>query len=195
MRAVSQPVAEEERAASARRRAAAAIAWIGSSRALRPELVGALIAVGIVALVLLDLTDGQPAQWKWGLDAERTPAPVFSASLLLGTAALAVVNGLARSPQRGLPLLLFALLALFMAADEAFSFHERAEELTSVDWQLLYLPLFAVCGAAWVWILARTLRRRVEKLLWLAGAGAWRSPSCWRTSSGTTAPACWSTRG
>lgn len=170
---MSHPVVEEERVEPARRRAASAIAWIARSRALRPALVGALLGATIVALVLLDLTDGQPEQWKWGLDAEGTPAPIFSALVLVGATALALVNGLARPARQGMPLLLFAPLTLFMAADEAFSFHERAEELTSIDWQVLYLPLVAVCGIAWAWILTRTLRRPAERLLWLAGAGAW----------------------
>lgn len=170
---MSQPVVEKERVEPARRRAASAITSIGRSHALRPALIGILLGATIVALVLLDLTDGLPEQSRWGLDAEGTPAPTFSALLLAGATALALLNGLARPPRQGIPLLLFAPLTLFMAADEAFGFHERVEELTSIDWQLLYLPLVTVCGFAWAWILTRTLRRPAERLLWLAGAGAW----------------------
>lgn len=167
------PAAGEERDASASQRATDAVLWIRRSRALNPTLLGAVLAATIAVLVLLDLSDGQPEQWKWGLDAEWTPAPVFSALLLLAVAALAVVSGLSQ-PAWTFPVeLMFAVLALFMAADEALSFHEHLERATGVDWQVLYLPLVVVCGSAWVAILARTLRRLDERLLWLSGAGAW----------------------
>jgi hypothetical protein len=107
------------------------------------------------------------------LDEEYT-VPAFYSGLLLTVAALNA-HRLARR-QAGVDrtlLLLTACLLAFLALDEVFSFHERLGDRTSIDWQLLYVPL-GVAFAATIWRVTGSVGRRAPEasMIFLALA-AW----------------------
>ena len=60
-----------------------------------------------------------------------------------------------------------------MGADEFAYLHERAETRTGVDWQLLYLPVVAVGGLAWLLVLRRWGARSRPGALLVGGAAGW----------------------
>ena len=131
-----------------------------------------LAAVAVVAgLGLLWEVADDPWQ-LFDLDDEVNPAAAFSALLLLGAAAL---TQLAARGVGGTALRPIAALFAFMAVDEFFQLHEWIERRTGVDWQVLYLPLFAIGGACFLAVLARQRHRRDVVVTSLAGAGAWAS--------------------
>lgn len=49
----------------------------------------------------------------------------------------------------------FGVFVIFMGVDEALMLHERLEQFLNVDWQLLYLPLMAFGGLAWLALMLR----------------------------------------
>ncbi|MBM3674033.1 MAG: hypothetical protein FJW88_03605 [Actinobacteria bacterium] len=60
-----------------------------------------------------------------------------------------------------------------MAIDEVWQLHERIEARTGIDWQTLYLPVFALAAFSALWLLPE-LRRTLHALpLFAIGAGCW----------------------
>lgn len=145
----------------------------------RPSIViAALImafAVGHVAGALF-----APLLRPFYLDLEYNLPAFFSAALL---AVSAVACWRARSTLTAPPggavtggavtglTLLFGL----MAFDEVIGVHERLEDLTGIDWQVLYAPLIAAGGLGWFLIAAFLMRNRAVAAirLWVGGAFAW----------------------
>ncbi len=106
------------------------------------------------------------------LDAEFYPASLWSFGLLV---LATVTSALAAIVQSSRAAAAFGAAMLFMAVDELTSIHEHLENVTGVDWQVLYLPVVAVVGVAFLILLLRLLRvgERASVVLLLAGAGAW----------------------
>jgi hypothetical protein len=65
------------------------------------------------------------------------------------------------------------LFLAFMAFDELLMIHETVENRLGVDWQLLYLPVVAVGGIAYLWLLRDMPRWSLGQVMFLAAAGLW----------------------
>lgn len=135
---------------------------------------GLLLVVLLVLFATIGILSertGSPALDLFDLDRELGVAALVSGALLLAAGLLiagAHRESGARLPQYALPLLL-----AFMAADEFAFLHERLEERTGVDWQILYSPLILAGGVAWALVLRRWGPRSIRGQLLLAGAAAW----------------------
>jgi len=120
-------------------------------------IVGALIAVLAVMGILRYGNKEQLGAFN--LDGERNVPAVFSAALWTVVSGLAVLVGRA---DRWRAWDAFAVVTLVVAADEFGEIHERLENKTGIDWQLLYLP---------VGILAAILFVAIGRRLWRLGVG------------------------
>jgi len=130
-----------------------------------------MVAVFAVAGARVAITVGYGGIWD--LDREYTLPAAFSALLLVAAAIAALEVGRQRvyGIHRGAYLL--AALFFFMGLDEVFSFHERLESATAVDWETLYAPLIFVCGIAWL-LVVRALRSfRLAQVVMALGGAAW----------------------
>jgi hypothetical protein len=128
-------------------------------------LIGLLAVLGAVEVRY----EAAPA---FDLDDELKP-PAFAAAVILVVAAAAAWLAASTDPAGRLPWLALAAVFALMAADEALSVHETLEDLATVDWQTLYLPVTAVAGLAWLAALGRVRGLPVAALLLVAGAAAW----------------------
>src|SRR5918999_1283621 len=127
--------------------------------------VGALIAVlGVLGAIEVRY-EAAPA---FDLDAELK-LPAFAAALILLLAALTARLAAAVDPAGGWPWIVLAALFTLMAADEVVSLHEALEDLFAVDWQILYLPVMAAGGVAWLVALLRLRRLPVPPPLFAPG--------------------------
>ena len=146
-----------------------------SSRDRTVPCVTALLAIVLSALavlgVLASLLD-RTAMGIFHLDQEGGVAAFTSAGLLFG-ASLAMLGALRCDGSLGwrtggLP----ALLAI-MGLDEWNSWHERLEAALGLDWQLVYVPVVLIGGAAWLRVLLRWGTRSTSGMLLILGAAAW----------------------
>jgi len=114
---------------------------------------------------------GPPDRAFEGLDGEWTPASFFSGAVLFAAAWL--VYRYARRQTRAALVAGLALAALLavMGVDEIVTLHERIENRTGIDWQLLYSPLVVAAGIGAL-ILLRTMPRAAAACFLLGGA-------CW----------------
>lgn len=132
----------------------------------------ALLAVAGIAHVALDPPEAKP--WSlFSLETELTFPAAFSAALLVGAGACALLAGRRRAYGVHPSWYLFAALLIGMGVDEAAYLHERLESASGVDWQLLYAPVALVCGAAWLRLTYALRSFRPAQLLMVLGAGAW----------------------
>lgn len=132
----------------------------------------ALLAAAGIAHVVVDPPDAKP--WTlFSLETELTLPAAFSAALLVGGGACALLAARRRAYGIDLSWYLFAALLIAMGVDEAAYLHERLESATGVDWQLLYAPVALVCGAAWLRVTYALRGLRPAQLLMVFGAGAW----------------------
>lgn len=139
--------------------------------------IAAFVVAGSAALGALSLLPqlGVPGTGPFGLDSELSDlglGAAWSTLLLLGACLSAALA--AEAVRSGATAFLAAFFA-FMALDESFQFHETLERVTGVDWQLLYLPVVALAGAAMLavsWRLHRDGSRRAVVQL-ACGAVAW----------------------
>lgn len=129
----------------------------------------------VVSLIALA---GVLVAWRvdWGreqfdLDGERNVPATLSALLLLA-AALLLARLTPRLVPRAVSLGLAAVLGLG-ALDEAFELHEKLESALDVDWQVLYLPVFAAAAALWCWLLYAVRRARAAVALLALASGCW----------------------
>lgn len=144
----------------------------GSVAILTIGILGGLQAVG-ARLSPAGIVPGGPLA-PFSLDAEGNLPALFSAGLLLWVALLALFLGALRLDGRSaIPWVGIGILFAVMAADEWTSIHERLEQRTGIDWQTLYLPVFAVGGLAWLAIVRRVGAYRPARALLIAGAAAW----------------------
>jgi len=132
------------------------------------------LAATVVLLAALGITARLTSSGLWDLfdlDQERRPAAVIS-SAILGLASFLVCRALRASQA---PLILFALplFLLFMTVDEVLLLHERVEWRFNIDWQVLYSPIIAGGGVAWLLVLWRWGWRSVSGMCLLAGAVCW----------------------
>lgn len=138
------------------------------------RFLGAVLATIIVVFGCLGVlvnTHPDIVLKLFNLDKERNFPTLFSAALLLGNAVF--VGMLIR--RRELSPLSWPLAILFgeMACDETLRLHENLEDLTGLDWQIVYLPLILMAGLAWLGFLRRFWNERPVRWLWPAGAAAW----------------------
>ena len=65
------------------------------------------------------------------------------------------------------------LLLCFMGFDELLMIHERVEFETGIDFQILYLPVVAVGGLGYLFLLTKMPRWSLSQVMWVAAAGLW----------------------
>jgi len=154
-------------------------AVIAAVARLDDERIRRLGRAGGVAIILLGglgaaFAAGAPLG-VFDLDGEGNLPAAYSGLLLLVTAVLTLALADRAASVGVSPRALSAMAFVFgwMAFDEVFTVHEHLDEVTGVDWQLMYLPLLVV--AAWGWArIWRSLRgRRLAWAPWLGGLLAW----------------------
>jgi len=146
-----------------RRVTPAGLAWTAGAGIALLGALGILHTAGAIDAPVLDLDD------------EYNVPAVYSAALLGAAAVLAVLYGAVRlddGPRMRAGATLGAAL-LFLSADEFGQIHERLEDATGVDFMVLYAPVVAVCGVAWLFVLRRLWPRVAPRLLFIGGAAAW----------------------
>ena len=104
--------------------------------------------------------------WRLGIGA------AWSTLLLLGAGA---AGFLAADALGSRAVGALAAFLVFMAIDESAGLHEKLEVATDVDWQLLYLPVVAVGGVAFLLVVRRVHAEGMREplLLLCGGAAAW----------------------
>ena len=130
-------------------------------------IVGALIA-GLAVMGILRYGNKEQLG-AFNLDGERNVPAVFSAALWTAVSGLAVLVGRA---DRWHAWHAFAVITLVGAADEFGEIHERLENKTGIDWQLLYLPVGVLAAILFVAIGRRLWRLGVSFTLFAIAAGA-----------------------
>jgi hypothetical protein len=136
-----------------------------------------IAAVGVAGIALMGILGTlyslDIAPKAFDLDDEYT-VPAFYSGILLALAAWMVFR-LGRQSEGSTRLLLQlgALFLAFLALDEVFSVHERINDHTGIDWQLLYTPPALAFGWG-VWrITGEFGRRSPEALMIFAGVAMW----------------------
>jgi hypothetical protein len=132
-----------------------------------------IAATGVVVLAALGVLHENPGSIgeAFDLDAEGT-VPAYFSALVLAAAATGAGRLWLRDTRRLTVLGLSALL-LLMAFDEVATLHEKLEDRTGIDWQLLYLPLILAAGIGWTAVVLRVRRELATVALMLAGGAAW----------------------
>ncbi|MGQ0802674.1 MAG: hypothetical protein ACT4PI_02240 [Actinomycetota bacterium] len=134
----------------------------------------AVVAAGTVQLGQMHYDLGGPRIRGFYLDGEKNIPTAVSAALVASAAALSFVLASKTSgrPPRSV-LAAFGILLAALGLDDALQVHERLADRTSVEWQILYLPI-AGAGAVVFLLLWRDLRDYPPAQLFLGGAaGAW----------------------
>lgn len=143
----------------------AARSWPVGLAAVVLLVVGVFAAGGVLAR--LDI----PGTAWFDLDAERQGAATFSALLLLAAGASTVVAWATGAAGRAV--LPVGVVLVLMAVDEYWAVHESVEESLGIDWQLLYLPVFAVAGICFLVALRQSWASPAFRTVWTAGALCW----------------------
>ena len=143
-------------------------------RLLEPRVVAVVLAAAIAVLAALGVIhawESRSELARFDLDEERTVPAFFSAFLLAACAVLALrVPRVVLSRSAGL---VFAGLLALASLDELLEIHERLERGLDVDWQVLYVPVFAA-GVVVLALFVAGLRRQGFRLELVIGAAA-----CW----------------
>jgi hypothetical protein len=143
-------------------------------RLLEPRLVAVVLGAAIAVLALLGAIyawEPRPALDRFDLDEERTVPAYFSGVLLAACAVLAL--RLPRAVLSRFAALVFAGLLALASLDELAEIHERLERRLGVDWQVLYIPVFAA-GVVVLALFIFGLRRQGLRIeLVLASAACW----------------------
>jgi hypothetical protein len=131
---------------------------------------GIAISVFVVAGILQ-----RTAFPEWSaanLDSEVSVATWYSAALL-GTAAFWwLLVGVADRP-RSLAVWMWWPVLAWLALDERTAIHERLEQLSGIDWQLLYIPVMGLAAVAWSGVVRRYRSQARVVALFLVGAAFW----------------------
>ena len=135
--------------------------------------------VGTVAAVpgALD-TFGVIDSPAFDLNGERNVPTVVTTLLLLTASAAALAHWFATDGgemgrwERRTNLFVMALFG-YMAADEFGQLHEKAEHVSGIDWQTLFLPVFVAAAAAVVVVLRAWRGRPVARTLLVTGSVVW----------------------
>jgi hypothetical protein len=124
---------------------------------VEPRRLALVVLLCIALLTVLGIARfaHKDALSAFNLDGERNVPALFSGALWTCVGVLAVLVGRARSEAAWY---LLAGLFLLLAADEVLEFHERLENLTGVDWQILYAPVALAAAPLWVVIGLRLKR-------------------------------------
>ena len=131
-------------------------------------VLGAVVA-GVVLLGIL-YEAGVPLGRRFDINREASLSSAASGGLLLlaATAAFAYWQ-----QHRDLWFGLLAAFLLFMACDEVFAIHERAQATSGVEWQRLYLPVVAAGALAGLLTLRALWNRRHGHVAFLLGGAGW----------------------
>jgi hypothetical protein len=128
--------------------------------------LGSLVAFGVVHSAEFDL------------DGELNVPAVVSTLLLLAASSAALGQLFAREDvamgqwEHRANLFVVVLFG-FMAADELVQLHEHAESASAIDWQTLYLPIFAAAAAAVALVLRSWSGQPMARALLVAGSVMW----------------------
>jgi hypothetical protein len=137
-----------------------------------PRVLAAALAACIAVLGVAGAVVGaEPTESWFSLENEFTAPAYFSAALLLAAAACGWFAGRQPDDRTRLAWLCLGVLWLAMGVDEVAGVHERLERHLGVDWQLLYMPVAAAGGVAW--LVAVRGSDRAVRLLLAGGAAAW----------------------
>lgn len=139
----------------------------------KPTVIAAIAGTGIAVFVTLGILQrtAYPAWNLANLDSEASAATFFAA-VLFGTAAISwILVAYSDQPRTWQGAAWAALLAV-LALDEANAFHESLERSTSIDWQILYLPVMAIGGLLW-WHQAKRHMPSPTSTLLIAVAVLW----------------------
>lgn len=143
-------------------------------RLVEPRAVAVVLGAAIALLAVLGAIyawEPRAALGRFDLDEERTVPAYFSAFLLAACAVLALC--LPRAVLSRPAALVFTGLLALASLDELIEIHERLERRLDVDWQLLYVPVFAA-GVVVLVLFGVGLRRQGYRLeLLLASAACW----------------------
>ena len=134
----------------------------------------AIAILGVAGTIVgTDATPGQgfDSDSPFHLLEEKTVPAIFSAGLLGLGAVAAYMAGLLRIRGEHAAWFGFAALLLVMSMDEVAQLHEKTEKYTGIDWQTVYIPVFA--AAAWVWWRLVRATEGVSRALLVGGAAAW----------------------
>jgi hypothetical protein len=131
---------------------------------------GIAISVFVVAGILQ-----RTAFPEWSaanLDSEVSVATWYSAALLGAAAFGWLLVGVADRP-RSLAVWMWWPLLAWLALDERTAIHERLEQLSGIDWQLLYIPVMGLAAVAWSGVVRRYRSQARVVALFLVGAAFW----------------------
>lgn len=148
-----------------------------------------LIIIGFGILGALYIRDAEYVNGGWvggieifgrqirgfNLDGEMNLPTAFS-GLLLVTACLVGLVVATESASVGISAArLVPIVALigFMSLDEVWQIHERLESWTGIDWQTLYLPVFAIAGVLGATLLPRLRNAGHAAHFLVLGGVAW----------------------
>lgn len=111
----------------------------------------------------------------FNLDGEMNLPTAFSGLLLVAACLCGIIVATESSsvelpPPRLVPV---ALLIGYMSLDEVWQFHERLQTWTGVNWEALYLPVFAFAGIIGLNLLPQLRRCGRAGQLFLLGGAAW----------------------
>ena len=143
-------------------------------RLLEPRVVAVALGAAIAALAVAGAVYAwESTSWlsRFDLDEERTVPAFFTAFLLIACAAVAL--RLPRSLVSRPFAIAFAALLVFASLDELAEVHEKLERRLDVDWQLLYIPVFAVAAAVLALFVMALRRNGVGLGLVLASGACW----------------------
>ena len=111
----------------------------------------------------------------FNLDGEMNLPTAFSGLLLISAClvGLVVATESASVGIRAARLVPMVALIGYMSLDEVFQIHERLETWTGIDWQTLYLPVFAIAGVLGATLLPRLRTAGRAAHLLVLGGIAW----------------------
>ncbi len=111
----------------------------------------------------------------WNLDGEMNLPTAFSGLLLAAACGCGLIvatesASVGLAPHRLVPV---AVLIGSMSLDEVWQLHERLQTWTGINWEALYVPVFAVAGVLGLSLLPRLRRCGAAGLLFVLGGIAW----------------------
>lgn len=143
-------------------------------RLVEPRVVAAALGAMIAALAVAGAVyawESPSSLSRFDLDEERTVPAVFTALLLVACAAVAL--RLPRSLVSRAVAIAFAGLLVLASLDELAEVHEKLERRLDVDWQILYIPVFAVAAIVLALFMAGLRRNGIGLGLVIASAACW----------------------
>ncbi len=140
-----------------------------------PGVVVAVVSAVAIGVLVVMGTLQRVAFPEWGaanLDSEASVATWFSAALLWAAALWWLFVGMSTRP-RSLAIWMWWPILAFLALDEGNGIHERLEQWSGIDWQLLYVPVMGLAAVAWLGVVRLYRNQARIVALLLAGATFW----------------------